>query len=79
MASKKVLSIELGVQTTRICEIEVSGKKKVIANTCVFDTPEGTVEDGYVRNKDILAVSIRAAMQKKMMTRNVSTTVDTHA
>lgn len=65
MASKKVLSVELGVQKTRICEIEVNGKRKTVVNTCVFDTPEGTVEDGYVRNKDILAVSIRAAMQKK--------------
>ncbi|MBE5935121.1 MAG: hypothetical protein E7262_04950 [Lachnospiraceae bacterium] len=68
MASKRVLSVELGVQTTRICEIDYNGKKKTIVNTCVFDTPEGTVEDGYVRNKDILAVSIKAAMQKKLMT-----------
>ena len=67
MASKKVLSVELGVQTTRVCEIESNGKKRTVVNTCVFDTPEGTVEDGYVRNKDILAVSIRAAMQKKGM------------
>ena len=53
MASKKVLSIELGVQSTRICEIVVNGKKRTVVNTCVFDTPEGAIEDGYIRNNDM--------------------------
>jgi Tfp pilus assembly PilM family ATPase len=68
MAGKKVLSIEVGVQTTRLCEIEYLGKRKTVTNTCVFNTPEGTVEDGYIRNKDILAVSIKAAMKQMITT-----------
>ena len=64
MAGKKVLSVELGVQTSRICELEISGKKQTVINSCTFDTPEGAVEDGYIRNKDILAISMKSAMQK---------------
>ena len=59
MAGKKVLSVELGVQTSRICELEISGKKQTVINSCTFDTPEGAVEDGYIRNKDILAISMK--------------------
>lgn len=64
MAGKRVLSVELGVQTSRICELEISGKKQTVINSCTFDTPEGAVEDGYIRNKDILAISMKSAMQK---------------
>ena len=64
MAGKKVLSVELGVQTSRLCELEISGKKQTVISSCTFDTPEGAVEDGYIRNKDILAISMKSAMQK---------------
>ena len=64
MAGKKVLSVELGVQTSRLCELEISGKKQTVISSCSFDTPEGAVEDGYIRNKDILAISMKSAMQK---------------
>ena len=64
MAGKRVLSVELGVQTSRICELEISGKKQTVVNSCTFDTPEGAIEDGYIRNKDILAISMKSAIQK---------------
>ena len=64
MAGKRVLSVELGVQTSRICELDISGKKQTVINSCTFDTPEGAIEDGYIRNKDILAISMKSAIQK---------------
>lgn len=76
MANKRVLSVELGVQTSRICELEIVGKKQTVLNSCTFDTPEGAIEDGYIRNKDILGISMKAALQKfGMMSKSVVFTI----
>ena len=76
MANKRVLSVELGVQTSRIIELEIVGKKQTVINSCTFDTPEGAIEDGYIRNKDILGISMKAALQKYgMLSKSVVFTV----
>ena len=67
MAYKRVLSIELGAQTTRICEMDFRNKKPSIYNCCTFDTPEGSVEDGFIRNREILSVAMKEAMAKSGM------------
>jgi len=67
MAAKKVLSIELGVQTTRICEVDFRSKKPTVYSVCKFDTPDGAIEDGYIRNRELLSVAMKMALGKAGM------------
>lgn len=62
MAGKKVLSIDIGVLTTRIVEIDYKKEKPHIYNVATFDTPDGAVEDGFIRNREILSVAMKAAL-----------------
>ena len=70
MAGKKVLSIDIGVLTTRIVEVDYKKDKPHVYNVCTFDTPDGAVEDGYIRNREILSVAMKAAMTESGMRNN---------
>ncbi|MCR5609243.1 MAG: pilus assembly protein PilM [Lachnospiraceae bacterium] len=72
MASKRVLSIELGMQTSRICEMDFRSKKPTVYKAISFDTPEGAVEDGYIRNREILSVAIKEALAKNGIKTNAA-------
>ena len=45
---KKVLSIEIGLHTTRVCEVEAGKKNPHVYNCISFDTPENIVEVGFI-------------------------------
>ncbi len=60
--AKRVLSIEIGLQTTKVCEIEFGKKTPKVYKAFIFDTPEDTIEDGYIRNK----VAFAAALQEQL-------------
>lgn len=62
MAGRKVLSIEIGVQTTRMVEIDYKKAKPHVYNCVSFETPDGAVEDGFIRNREILSVAMKEAM-----------------
>ena len=62
MAGKKVLSIDIGVQTTRMVEIDYRKPKPHVYSVATFETPDGAVEDGYIRNREILSVAMKEAM-----------------
>lgn len=70
MAGKKVLSIDIGVYTTRIVEMDYKKAKPNIYNVVSFDTPDGAVEDGYIRNREILSVAMKEALLKAGMRNN---------
>lgn len=70
MAGKKVLSIDIGVQTTRMVEIDYKKDKPKVYNVCSFDTPDGAVEDGFIRNREILSVAMKAAMTQSGIRNN---------
>lgn len=70
MAGKKVLSIDIGVLTTRIVEVDYKKDKPHVYNVCTFETPDGAVEDGYIRNREILSVAMKAAMTESGMRNN---------
>lgn len=71
---KRVLAIEIGVKTTKVCEIDytpvrnkgfstkTSGRNSKVYQTLIFDTPENAVEDGFVRDKQGLEEAFRQAM-----------------
>lgn len=74
---KRVLSIELGVKKTKICELDYTpskdkgfstksskGRTAKVYKTLIFDTPENAVEDGFVRDKEGLGIAMRAAIEE---------------
>lgn len=61
--AKKVLSIEIGQQVTKAVVIDFLKKNPHVYNTFSFDTPEGVMEDGYVKDKDRMAQLLREQMK----------------
>lgn len=57
--AKKVLCIEVGLRFTRICELMGYKTTPVVYNCITFATPQGTFEDGYIRDKGTLGSIIR--------------------
>ncbi len=57
--ANKVLSIEIGQQTTKICEIDYQRKNPTVYHCLEFETPSGVIEDGYIRDKIAFATTLR--------------------
>lgn len=57
--ANKVLSIEIGSQTTRVCEVDYKKKNPHVYHCISFDTPEGVIEDGFIRDGNSLSVVLR--------------------
>lgn len=55
----KVVSIEFGLLKTKICEVDFNKRAPHIYCCISFDTPEGSYDDGYLKNIDALATIIR--------------------
>jgi type IV pilus assembly protein PilM len=49
--ANKVISIEIGLQTTKMCEVSLKKNNPQVYNCISFPTPEDTFEDGYIRDK----------------------------
>lgn len=67
MAFKKVLSIEIGITFTKICEIDYNNKSPKVYRCITFATPEHTVEDGYIRDKERFVESLKTELQNAGM------------
>ncbi|NLP34278.1 MAG: pilus assembly protein PilM [Clostridiales bacterium] len=50
--SNKVISMEIGLHTTRICEVSYKKNNPHVYQCISFQTPENTFEDGYIRDKN---------------------------
>lgn len=68
--AKKVLSIEIGTQVIRVCEMDYKKPNPKIYQMLEFETPMGTVEDGYIRDKQGFA----AALKEQLITARIRTT-----
>lgn len=55
----KVLSIEIGQQITRICEVDYKKKKPKVYHCSAFNTPQGVIDDGYIRDKIAFATALK--------------------
>lgn len=62
--AKKILSIEVGLRYTRICEMTGYKTTPVVYNCVTFPTPQGTFEDGYIRDKGTLGSAIRQKLSE---------------
>lgn len=60
----KVISIEIGILKTRICELDYQKKTPHLYRCISFDTPEGSYGDGYIKDKDALADIIKDRMKE---------------
>lgn len=65
MAVKKVISVEVGITYTRVCEIDYHSRNPRIYRCFDFVTPDNTVEDGYIRDKDRFVDCLRSELQKE--------------
>ena len=76
MAINKVLSIEIGFATTRIVEVDYLKKNPKVYNCVIFDTPEGMLEDGFIRDKSQMAQLINSEIAKaKIETKDIVFTI----
>lgn len=57
--AKRVLSIEVGLRFTKICELTGYKVTPVVHNCITFATPQGAFEDGYIRDKGTLGSMIK--------------------
>ena len=60
----RVISVELGLIKTKICEVDYKKKSPRIYNTISFDTPEGSYQDGHILKKEALAAAIEENIKK---------------
>lgn len=68
MAIHRVVSIEIGLDKTRICEVDYKKKNPHVYKCVVFDTPENTVEETIIRDKKVLADAINAELERADIT-----------
>ena len=68
--AKKVLSIEIGTQYIRVCEMDYKKPNPRVYQMLEFETPMGTVEDGYIRDKQ----GFSAALKEQLITARIRTT-----
>ena len=68
----KILSIEVEASQVRIAEIEVRGKKSRIYNCFWIPAPQGSVEDGQIRDTKSLGGILKEELsQRKIKTKKV--------
>ncbi|MCR5625018.1 MAG: pilus assembly protein PilM [Lachnospiraceae bacterium] len=61
--AKHVLSIEIGQQVTKVIEIDYRKKNPHVYRAVTFATPEDVMDDGFIRDRDTLAVAFREQLQ----------------
>lgn len=65
--TKRVLSIDIGVIHTRVCEIDYGKKTPHIYKCITFRTPDNAIEDGYIRDKQVLAAELKRRLEEADM------------
>ena len=61
----KILSIEAEASQVRVAEIEVRGKKSRIYNCFCIPAPQGSVEDGQIRDTKSLGGILKEELSKR--------------
>lgn len=62
--SGKVISIEIGLTNTKICEVDYKKKNPRVYNCITFDTPKNSFDDGYIRDKNTFSVIAKEYLAK---------------
>lgn len=64
---KKVISIEAGIQWTKVALVDYRKKNPPVHEAFAFRTPEHAVEDGYIRDKDSFAKALKAELARRQI------------
>lgn len=59
----KVTAIEIGLYYTKVCEADFRARSTKVYKSFIFDTPENTIEDGYIRDKGSFADELRRQLR----------------
>ena len=65
--AKHVLSIEIGQQITKVVEIDYRKKNPHVYRAVSFATPAEVIDDGFIRDRDALAVAFREQLSQAGM------------
>lgn len=65
--SKKVISIETGVQWTKVALVDYRKKNPPVYEAFAFRTPDHAVDDGYIRDKDSLARALKEELARRQI------------
>ncbi|MCR5585942.1 MAG: pilus assembly protein PilM, partial [Lachnospiraceae bacterium] len=65
--AKHVLSIEIGQQITKVVEIDYRKKNPHVYRAVSFATPADVIDDGFIRDRDALAVAFREQLSQAGM------------
>ncbi len=60
----RVTSIEIGMQKTRVCEVDYRRKSPHVYRCVTFDTPKDAYEDGYICETDTLAEALKNKLKE---------------
>ena len=66
--AKRVLSIQTGIWWTKVALMEYGVKHPRVLDVFTFRTPDNSVEDGYIRERESLANQLRAELSKRKIT-----------
>lgn len=61
--ARTVVSIEIGLTQTRLLELEAGKRLQRVKKAVVFDTPQNTMEDGYIRDTSEFAEQLSMQMR----------------
>jgi type IV pilus assembly protein PilN len=68
--SSKVISIEIGLHTTRICEVSYRKSHPHVYQCISYQTPENTFDDGYIRDKNKFVETAREKIREAKIKSN---------
>lgn len=64
---KKIISIEAGIQWTKVALVDYHKKNPPVHEAFAFRTPEHAVEDGYIRDKDSFVKALKAELARRQI------------
>ena len=65
----RVLCIELGSALTKVCDMDYGKTNPSVYESFMFQTPDGTMEDGYIRSTE----QFKEEFKKELAARNITT------
>lgn len=63
--SRKIISIEVGLDLTKISEVRYPARKEKVYRSIYVQTPDDVFEDGYVRNKEIFCTFLKEVLERE--------------